>query len=107
MRRIEANDPEAISAMGKMLYHEGDYTVHLNIIQRQLSWVTLAQILLWQSCIGTSMVLIGIRKGNITITKRLQLVGIPWLGTISDAMRGKMVGMRELLDIYHRCQPRI
>jgi len=44
MKRIEVDDPVAMCQMGKYRYDEGNHKIDLNILQRQLNWVTWERI---------------------------------------------------------------
>ena len=95
MKRVEANDLVAMSEMGIKRYREGDYSSALEYLTKAAGMGDIMAhdqlSIMYRKGQGVEKD----RKGNCTIWKRLPLVGIHGLDTISDAMRRTMVGSRE------------
>lgn len=69
MKRIQANDPAALSVECENSCREGKMWKHLNMRQRRRHWVMRSRIINYQCCIGRGKVLRRTRKRSIPFGK--------------------------------------
>ena len=99
MKRVKADDPIAIIAMGNKSCHEGDYDAAFEHYKKAAELGDVDAHYNYLPCIGRGLELRKTRKSEFIIWNRQQLAVIRHQGTFLDVESGTTAGLREQRNI--------